>query len=310
MTTTNHIRVDPEVADALADRRPVVALESTVFSTLGLPEPHNQDALAAAHETVRNGGAVPAMTAVIDGQPCVGVPESHWEKILVSDRKVAARDLPVAVARRWPTGVTTVSASVALASAVGIRVFATGGIGGVHRDAATSDDVSADLLALSTYPVVTVCAGAKSFLDLGRTLERLETLSVPVLGFGTDELPAFTARGSGLPVPHRVESASEVAAIAAAQFLLGRPVGGLLVTVPPPEPIEPESLAAASDEAEARATAQGIVGAARTPFVLGQIAELTGGRSVAANIALVANNARVASEIATESAIMPFIGAK
>lgn len=296
------IDVHPEVAEALASGQPVVALESTVFSTLGLPAPHNAKALTDAHETVRSLGVVPAMTAVVMGRATVGVDPSHWDSILASNRKVASRDLAVAIGQRWACGVTTVSASVQLAAAAGIRVFATGGIGGVHRNASTTGDISADLPALATHPVVTVSAGAKSFLDLARTLEQLETLSVPVLGLGTDVLPAFTAASSGLPVPHRVDSASEVAAIAQARFALGG--GGLLVAVAPPRPIDPAVLHAATETAQEQADAAGIDGPARTPFVLAALAELTDGATVTANIALVTNNAQKASEIAVALAAL------
>jgi len=300
------VKVAVEVAAAVEQREPVVALESTVFSTLGLPGPHNRKAIETAHNIIRNAGAVPALTAIIRGEATVGVRREDWDLVLTADRKVAARDLAVAVGQQWPVGVTTVSATMTLAHAAGIRVFATGGIGGVHADPGTGEDVSADLHALSSIPVLTVCAGAKSFLDLARTLERLETLSVPVLGWKTSELPAFTAATSGLSVPHRVDSAEEVARIAAAQFGLSphafpRPAGphpGLLVAVPPPEPIDDDVLARATTQAEAAAVACGISGPALTPFILGEIAERTQGASVAANVALVAHNAAIASSIA------------
>lgn len=288
------LAIHPDVRSALDAGKAVVALESTVFSTLGLPHPHNANALENAHAAVRAAGAVPAMTAVVDGQAMIGVDPAHWERILVADRKVAERDLAVALGQRWPTGVTTVSATVRLASLAGVRVFATGGIGGVHRGA--SHDVSADLGALARHPVITVSAGAKSFLDLANTLEHLETLSVPVLGWKTDRFPAFTATDSGLAVPHRVNGAAEVAQIAAARFALEQ--GGMLVAVPPPAPIDDSVLAAATAEAEKAAAAANASGPALTPFILEHIAEASGGSSVAANIALVENNAEVAAEIA------------
>jgi len=300
------IRHNDEVAAALETNQPIVALESTVFSNLGLPDGANEAAIVGSHAAVRDAGAVPAMTAVLDGEPYVGVDSAGWPRILSADRKVAARDLGVAIGQAWPAGVTTVSASVTLAAKVGIRVFATGGIGGVHRDhglprgAAISDDVSADLGAIATHPVVTVCAGAKSFLDLARTLERLETLSVPVLGYRTDAFPAFTSADSGLPVPYRIDSPAEIAAIATANREMTG--GGILVAVPPPQPLDPAMLAEATLKAEAAAARDGITGAALTPFVLGKIAEATEGRSVEANIALVVNNARVAAEIAASAA--------
>ena len=289
--------VSEEVADALADGRPVVALESTIFSHLGLPSPANAEALARCLAAVRDGGAVPAVTAVLDGRARVGLDEDEHERILGPARKAAERDVAVAVAQRWEFGATTVSASVALAAAAGVPVFATGGIGGVHRGAEITGDVSADLDAIAHHPVVTVCAGAKAFLDLGRTLEYLETVGVPVLGWHHDWFPAFYTRSSGLPVPHRVESATEVSAILAART---RPGTGVLVTVPIPEADELDAaelddvLTTALRDAEQA----GITGAAVTPFVLGRIGEATAGRSVPANLALAENNARVAAEIA------------
>lgn len=290
-------QVSEEVADALADGRPVVALESTIFSHLGLPSPANAEALARCLAAVRDGGAVPAVTAVLDGRARVGLDEDEHERILGPARKAAERDVAVAVAQRWEFGATTVSASVALAAAAGVPVFATGGIGGVHRGAEITGDVSADLDAIAHHPVVTVCAGAKAFLDLGRTLEYLETVGVPVLGWRHDWFPAFYTRSSGLPVPHRVESATEVSAILAART---RPGTGVLVTVPIPEADELDAaelddvLTTALRDAEQA----GITGAAVTPFVLGRIGEATAGRSVPANLALAENNARVAAEIA------------
>ncbi len=294
------IRVGDEVATALGEGRPVVALESTIFSNLGLPAPDNLEAHRRCTEAIRGVGAVPALTCVIEGVPRVGITEAELERVLEGRAKVAARDLPVAVGRGWPVGVTTVSASVALSSVVGIEVFATGGIGGVHRGSEITGDVSADLGALATYPVVTVCAGAKAFLDLGRTLEYLETIGVPVLGYGTDRFPAFYTRDSGLPVPHRVDSAGEVAAV----FRSTGPVGyggGILVAVPIPEADEPdpERIDAALEQALADAGAAGLTGPKVTPFVLGRILAATEGRSIPANLALAENNARVAAEIAT-----------
>jgi pseudouridine-5'-phosphate glycosidase len=286
-----------EVARALADGRAVVALESTIFSNLGLPSPANAEALRRCSAAVRAGGAVPAVTAVLDGVARVGLGPDEEERILGSARKAAERDLPVALAQRWALGATTVSASVALAAAAGIRVFATGGIGGVHRGAELTGDVSADLDALAHHPVVTVCAGAKAFLDLPRTLEYLETVGVPVLGWRHDDFPAFYTRSSGLPVPHRVEAAAEVADVLRWR---SRDRSGVLVAVP--IPVEDELDAAELDAVLAGALAdceaQGITGAAVTPFVLGRIAAATEGRSIPANLALAEHNAAVAAEIA------------
>lgn len=291
------IEVHPEVADTLAQGGAVVAMESTIFSNLGLPSPANAEALERCIAAVRSVGAVPAVTAVLDGRPRVGLDPAEHERILGTARKVAERDVPVAVAQGWEFGATTVSASVALAHAAGVSVFATGGIGGVHRGAEITGDVSADLDALAHHPVVTVCAGAKAFLDLARTLEYLETVGVPVLGWRSEWLPAFYTRSSGLKVPHRVESAAEVAGVLAARL---RPNTGVLVTVPIPEAAELPAAELDSVVAEALADCEraGIVGAAVTPFVLGRIGQATQGRSVPANLALAENNAAVAAQIA------------
>jgi pseudouridine-5'-phosphate glycosidase len=287
----------PAVAEALASGGPVVALESTIFSNLGLPSPANAEALDRCVKAIEAAGAVPAITAVLDGRARIGLDPTEHRRILGTARKAAERDLAVAVAQGWEFGATTVSASVALAAAGGIAVFATGGIGGVHRGADTTGDVSADLDAIASHPVVTVCAGAKAFLDLPRTLEHLETAGVPVLGWRHDWFPAFYSRSSGLPVPHRVESAAEVAAILANR---SRASTGVLLTVPIPETeaLAEEDLAEALDQALADAAADGITGAGVTPSVLARIAAATGGRSVPANLALAENNAAVAAEVA------------
>ena len=286
-----------EVAAARTDGRPVVALESTIFSHLGLPSPANADALERCLSAVRAGGAVPAITAVLDGVARVGIEPSEHPRILGPARKAAERDLPVALAQRWDLGATTVSASLALAAAAGIAVFATGGIGGVHRGAEVTGDVSADLDAIAHHPIVTVCAGAKAFLDLPRTLEHLETAGVPVLGWRHDWFPAFYTRSSGLPVPHRVETAAEVAAVLSHRT---RPDTGVLLTCPIPEADELDAaeLDAALLAALAAAETGGITGAAVTPFVLGRIGAATAGRSVPANLALAEHNAAVAAEVA------------
>jgi pseudouridine-5'-phosphate glycosidase len=278
--------------------RPVVALESTIFSHLGLPSPANAEALDRCLAAVRRGGAVPAVTAVLDGTARVGLDESEHDRIRGPARKAAERDVAVAVAQRWEVGATTVSASLALAAAAGVTVFATGGIGGVHRGAELTGDVSADLDAIAHHPVVTVCAGAKAFLDLARTLEHLETAGVPVLGWRHDWFPAFYLRSSGLRVPHRVESAAEVAAVLAAR---SRPDVGMLLTVPIPtaDELDRAELDGVLAQALADAQSAGITGAAVTPFVLGRVGSATAGRSVPANLALAENNARVAAEVAT-----------
>jgi pseudouridine-5'-phosphate glycosidase len=286
-----------EVREALGAGAPVVALESTIFSTLGLPAPAHREALARCEAAVRSGGAIPAVTAVLDGECRVGLDPTEVDRIFGEARKVAERDLSVAVTQGWAFGATTVSASVALAHAAGISVFATGGIGGVHRGAEITGDISADLDALAHHPVVTVCAGAKAFLDLPRTLEYLETVGVPVLGWRHSHFPAFYTRSSGLPVPHRVETAMEVAGVLGAR---SRDHSGVLVTVPIPQAAEldPAHLDAVLLGALADCDAAGITGAAITPFVLGRIAVATDGGSLAANLALAERNAGVAAEIA------------
>ena len=290
-------QLSDEVAAAVAAGDPVVALESTIFSHLGLPSPANCEALDRCIASIRGAGAIPAVTAVLDGIARVGIAADEHDRILGPARKAAERDLPVAVAQRWPFGATTVSGALALAAAAGIAVFATGGIGGVHRGAELTGDISADLDAIAHHPVVTVSAGAKAFLDLGRTLEHLETAGVPVLGWRHDWFPAFYTRSSGLPVPHRVESAGEVAAVLANR---SRSTAGVLLTVPIPEADELDAgeLDAVLSAALADADAAGISGAAITPFVLGRIAEATDGRSVPANLALAEHNAAIAAEVA------------
>lgn len=294
---SSKIRVSDGVSAALAAGRPVVALESTIFSRLGLPAPANGEALRRCLAAVRDGGAEPAVTAILDGQARVGLETGEEERVLAGTRKIAERDIAVAAAQGLAVGVTTVSASVALAHAAGIGVFATGGIGGVHRGAEVTGDISADLDALANHPVITVCAGAKAFLDLARTLEYLETAGVPVLGWRHDWFPAFYLRSSGLPVPHRVETAQVVADILR---LRTRERAGVLLTVPipPAAELDPASLNGALDAALAACATDGVSGAAITPFVLARIERETAGASVPANLALAENNARVAATVA------------
>lgn len=291
------VRVSEAVSAALAAGRPVVALESTIFSRLGLPSPANAEALKRCCAAVREGGAEPAVTAVLDGQARVGLEPGDAEPILAGTRKVAERDIAVAVAQRAPAGVTTVSASVALAHAAGIEVFATGGIGGVHRGAAATGDISADLDAIARHPVIVVSAGAKAFLDLARTLEYLETAGVPVLGWQHDWFPSFYLRSSGLPVPHRADTAQEVADVLRGRM---RPDTGVLLSVPIPaaDELDPVALSAALEQALDDCEAEHITGAAVTPFVLARIEQATAGASVPANLALAENNARVAAAVA------------
>ncbi len=286
-----------EVAAAIAADGPVVALESTVTSNLGLPAPANAEALQRSLAAVREAGAVPAVTAILDGRIHVGVDESDEERLLGTAAKVAERDIPVATAQSWTFGATTVSASLAIAAHAGISVFATGGIGGVHRGAADTFDVSADLGAIARHPVATISAGAKSFLDLPKTLEQLETLGVPVIGWNCDELPAFTARTSRLPLTHHTDQLDTLVRIVASQLGFGR---GLLVANPVPaddaldQDVHDDALQRALAEAERR----GVSGPSVTPLVLGAIADASGGASVSANLALLENNAVVAAELA------------
>ena len=299
MPTNLPFRVGEEIAAILSSGGAVVALESTIFSSLGLPAPHNRTALDQCLAAVSANGATAAVTAVIDGTAVVGLTDEETDRVLEGSRKTSARDLGVAIGQGWDIGVTTVAASVVLAARAGIAVFATGGIGGVHRGAETSGDVSADLEAIGRVPVVTVTAGAKAFLDLARTLEFLDTIGVPVLGLGTDEFPAFYSRSSGVPVPHRVESAAEIAAIVSGSRGLGYG-GGVIVANPipadaeiPAAEIEPFIARAVSDAHDA-----GISGPAVTPFILEALSVATEGRSIPANMALAEANAAVAAQIA------------
>jgi pseudouridine-5'-phosphate glycosidase len=294
--THPNVLVDEEVADALASGGAVVAMESTIYSRLGLPAPANREALERCSATIRAHGAVPAMVAVLAGRWHVGVGGALVERVLRTDRKVAERDLAV-VAASGVDGVTTVSATLAVAALAGIEVFATGGIGGVHRDSEVSGDVSADLGAIARHPVVTTCAGAKAFLDLPRTVEQLDTSGVPLLGWRHDWFPAFYTRSSGLPVQHRVESAAEVAAI-----FRHRPdaASGILLTAPIPTgaALDGAVLDEAIADALAACSAAGIRGAAVTPFLLERLEAATGGSSVRANLALAEHNAAVAAQVA------------
>jgi pseudouridine-5'-phosphate glycosidase len=275
----------------------VVALESTLI-THGLPRPKNLEVARAMEAAVREAGAVPATIAILGGQINVGLTDPQLEYLAGAEdvRKCSRRDLPIAVGR-GEDGATTVAGTMLIAHMAGVRVFATGGIGGVHRG--HPFDVSADLLELGRTPVTVVCAGAKAILDLPLTLEVLETQGVPVIGYGTDEFPAFYSRSSGLPLDVRCDTPQEVAAILRARDTLGLP-GGVLVTVPvPPDDELPASQAEeAITRALAEAEAQGVTGKAVTPFLLARVSELTGEASLRANIALLLNNARVASAIA------------
>lgn len=292
------VRCSTEVAAARAAGTPLVALESTITSRLGLPAPFNRECFDRVNAAIRAAGAVPAVTAVIHGELWAGIEPHHEALVLGADEKLAERDLPVAMAATR-TGVTTVSATVTIAGLAGIQVFATGGIGGVHRGAELSFDVSSDLGAIARHPVIVVTAGAKAFLDLPKTLEVLETLSVPVVGYQTDNFPAFWSRSSGLPLGHRVESADEIAAIATAHASIGWR-GGMVVANPIPLAAE----IPAADIADAIATGlteaerDGAVGPKATPKILAAIAAATDSRSIPANLALAESNASLAGEIA------------
>jgi pseudouridine-5'-phosphate glycosidase len=277
--------------------QPAVALESTVIAH-GLPYPQNLELAQAMEAIIRAGGAAPRTVAILGGELLAGLTEAQLHHLATAPnvRKVSRRDLPIVVAR-GQDGATTVATTMWVAQRFGIEVFATGGIGGVHRGDGT--DVSADLQELAQTPVIVVCAGAKAILDLPATLEYLETHGVTVVGYGADELPAFYSRSSGLRVDVRCDSAAEVAAIWRAKQRLGLP-GGLLVAVPIPAEAEipAAEIAPAIEQAVAEAAARGLRSAAVTPFLLTRLAEITGERSLRANLALLKHNARVAAEIA------------
>lgn len=296
-------RLSPEVAEALREHRPIVALESTLIS-FGLPWPANAETALSMESAVRTCGAVPATIAVLAGEITVGLSSHQIEDLARrpsgSVRKCSVRDLPIVVGR-GDDGATTVAATMAIAHQAGLSVFATGGIGGVHRDAPY--DVSADLIELGRTPIAVVCAGAKSILDLPLTLEVLETHGVPIVGVGTDTLPGFYARSSGLPIDTRVETPREAAAIIDASWRLGTE-RAVLIVVPVPEEHEFSGAEDAIAQAARDAERQGIRGKHITPFMLKRVSELTGGASVAANTALLVNSARVAALIAGELCAM------
>jgi pseudouridine-5'-phosphate glycosidase len=295
-----YLDVHPDVAEALAQGCPVVALESTIISH-GMPWPQNAQTALAVEAEVRAHGAVPATIAVIDGRLKAGLSQAQIERLGQAGHAVAKasrRDLGVLVAQR-ATGATTVAATMIVAALAGIRTFATGGIGGVHRGAPTSFDISADLQELSRTPVAVVCAGAKSILDLGLTLEYLETQGVPVIGYQTNQLPAFFTRDSGFAVDVRLDMPLAVAQVMRAHWALGLG-SGLVVANPVPteHAMAREVIDQATSQALAEAAAQGVSGKAITPFLLNRVNELTGGDSLVTNIALVKHNARLASAIA------------
>lgn len=296
----NYLSISPEVEAALKNGKPVVALESTIISH-GMPYPQNVETALKVEQTIRENGAVPATIAIIGGRLKAGCTPEEIEYLGRKGQavtKASRRDLPVLVAR-GEDGATTVTTTMIIAAMAGIRVFATGGIGGVHRGAEKTMDISADLEELAETPVMVVCAGAKSILDLGLTLEYLETKGVPVIGYGTDELPAFYTRRSGFKVDYRIDTPEDLAVAFRAKLEMGLR-GGMLVTNPIPEEysMDADYINHAIDEAVAEAERLGIHGKATTPFLLAKIKDLTGGDSLAANIQLVLNNARLAAKTA------------
>ncbi|BDT69552.1 pseudouridine-5'-phosphate glycosidase [Comamonadaceae bacterium OS-1] len=295
-----YLDIHPEVAQALATQRPVVALESTIIAH-GMPYPQNVATALQVEAEVRAHGAVPATIAIQQGRLKVGLSPAEIEQLGLVGRavaKVSRRDVAFIVAA-GQTGATTVASTMLIAAMAGIRVFATGGIGGVHRGAATSFDVSADLQELAHTPVAVVCAGIKSILDLQLTLEYLETHGVPVVGYQSDKLPAFYTRDSGFKVDYRLDSAAQIAQAMHVQWALGLR-GGMVVSNPIPEAyaMPRASIDAAIEQALHEAHAQGVVGKQSTPFLLARVSEITGGHSLASNIQLVLNNARLAAGIA------------
>ena len=293
------VEVAPEVTEALSQGRAVVALESTIISH-GMPFPDNLTTAAEVEAVVRDNGAVPATIALVEGRLRVGLDESALRRLAQGEDVVKAsrRDLPALMARGATAG-TTVAATMYLAHLAGIAVFATGGIGGVHRGAEHTFDVSADLTELGSTPVTVVCAGAKSILDLPKTLEVLETLGVPVLGYGTEEFPAFFSRTSGLPVDHRVDGAQAMASVLDHHRRMGLPGGVLVVNpIPAADELPAAEIDDRIEQAVADAERRGVTRKEVTPYLLGRINELTDGRSLVANIALIKNNAAVAAQIA------------
>ena len=300
MDKNSLVCLSPEVEAAIRDGKPIVALESTIISH-GMPYPQNVETALNCQRICRENGAVPATCAVIGGKLCAGLTDEQIDYLGREGYRVtkaSRRDLPL-LAAQGMDGATTVAATMIVAAAAGIRVFATGGIGGVHRGAETTMDISADLEELAQTPVCVVCAGAKSILDLNLTMEYLETKGVPVIGYGTDELPAFYTRKSGIRVPWRLDDPQSIAAAVNASRELNYP-GGMLVVNPIPEAfsMDADVINKAIDDAIEEAKKQGIKGKETTPFLLAKIKDITGGSSLEANIALVYNNVRLAAKIA------------
>ncbi|HPF53713.1 MAG TPA: pseudouridine-5'-phosphate glycosidase [Eubacteriales bacterium] len=292
--------LSPEVERALAENKPIIAMESTIISH-GMPYPQNVETALMCQKIARENGAVPATCAIIGGKLCAGLTDEQIDYLGREGHKVvkaSRRDIPLLVAKGMD-GAATVAATMIIAKMAGIKVFATGGIGGVHRGAQTTMDISADLDELSKTNVTVVCAGAKSILDLNLTMEYLETKGVPVVGYGTDELPAFYTRQSGIKLNWRADSPEEAASYIRASHELNYD-GGILIVNPIPEEYSMDAayINAAIDEAIAEAEAQGVKGKATTPFLLAAVKDITGGSSLASNIQLVYNNVKVAAKIA------------
>ena len=291
-----YLDINPEVKKALEEKRPVVALESTIISH-GMPYPRNVETALNVEKIIRENGAIPATIAILNGKLKVGLTEEEIEYLGKAAEKVvktSRRDIPFIVARQVD-GATTVASTMIIAALAGIKVFATGGVGGVHRGAETSFDISADLQELAHTNVAVVCAGAKSILDIGLTLEYLETMGVPVVGFATEEMPAFYTRKSGFGVDYRIDDTAELASAIKAKWDLGLN-GGLVVA----NQIDPEIINKAIDDALAEAEEKGISGKESTPFLLAKVKDITKGDSLEANIQLVYNNARLGAELAVE----------
>ncbi|WP_394962822.1 pseudouridine-5'-phosphate glycosidase [Candidatus Allofournierella excrementigallinarum] len=303
MNLKNYLDIAPEVRSAVEAGKPVVALESTILSH-GMPYPENLTFAAEVERIIRAEGAIPATMAIIDGRMKVGLSAGELELMCKGENvaKVSRRDLPILLATGG-TGATTVASTMILASLAGIPVFATGGIGGVHRGAATTMDISADLQELAHTPVAVVCAGAKMILDIGLTLEYLETMGVPVLGYNTDQFPAFYCRKSGFGVDYTAKSPAEIAKIARTKWDLGL-AGGMLIGNPVPEEyaLDFDEMSAVIDKALAAAEKDHVHGKNITPYLLAHIVEYTGGKSLATNIQLAYNNARLAAKVAVELA--------
>ena len=303
MNLKNYLDIAPEVKSAVEAGKPVVALESTILSH-GMPYPENLTFAAEVERIIRAEGAIPATMAIIDGRMKVGLSAGELELMCKGENvaKVSRRDLPILLATGG-TGATTVASTMILASLAGIPVFATGGIGGVHRGAETTMDISADLQELAHTPVAVVCAGAKMILDIGLTLEYLETMGVPVLGYNTDQFPAFYCRKSGFGVDYTAKSAAEIAKIARTKWDLGL-AGGMLIGNPVPEEyaLDFDEMSAVIDKALAAAEKDHVHGKNITPYLLAHIVEYTGGKSLATNIQLAYNNARLAAKVAVELA--------